>query len=108
MTAAKVVAGCNIAEQPTYFDLTRENAELRRMVEELKTALDHERFKRRKLEWQISQLLNQKFNPSSEKISIEQLELLLESLNETSTEAAPAPDAAPAAVETEVFPASLK
>jgi transposase len=70
------------------------------MVEELKTALDHERFKRRKLEWQISQLLNQKFNPSSEKISVEQLELLLESLNETSTEAAPAPDAAPAAVET--------
>jgi transposase len=93
MTATGGRLGYTITDKPTYSDLARENEEFRCVIAELKKALEFERLKRRDLEWQISQLLNQKFNPSSEKVSVEQLELILESIEETSAESVQEPAA---------------
>jgi transposase len=46
----------------------------------LTATLENEQLLRQQLEWRISQLLGEKYQPSSEKISVEQLELILEGL----------------------------
>lgn len=57
--------------QNHFAKLEAENARLRNQ-------LQNEQLRRQQLEWRISQLLGEKYQPSSEKLSIEQLELALE------------------------------
>lgn len=73
-----------ITEEPTSeLSLIRENAELKAKLEATQLALNNEEARRRDLEYRIARLLGEKYMPSSEKMSIEQLELTLEGLSET-------------------------
>ena len=72
-----------IAEQPTLQELIQEISELKAKLEATQAALNNEESRRRDLEFKIAQLLGEKYTPSSEKISIEQLELTLEGLSES-------------------------
>ena len=60
--------------------LRLQNAELKKQLVALSASLENEQLLRQRLEWRISQLLGEKYQPSSEKISVEQLELILEGL----------------------------
>lgn len=71
-----------IADQKTAEDLLVENAELKAKLEVAIAALNNEEARRRDLEHQISLLLNKQFSSSSEKVSVEQLELMLEGLSD--------------------------
>jgi transposase len=72
----------NISKEPTAEQLKQEITELKAKLEAAQFALTNEEARRRDLEYRISQLLGEKYMPSSEKISIEQLELTLEGLSE--------------------------
>lgn len=73
----------NISKEPTSEQLKQEVAELKAQLEAAQFALESEEARRRDLEYRIAQLLGEKYMPSSEKVSIEQLELTLQGLSET-------------------------
>lgn len=62
-------------------ELAKENEELRKQLNQAQEALAAEELYRHQLEMEIARLRGKPFQPSSEKVSIEQLELQLEGLS---------------------------
>ncbi len=77
----------SITPNPTPAELEKQLAELKAENARLKDQVQNEQLLRQQLEWKLSQLLGEKYQPSSEKLSVEQLELALEGFEQAEMEA---------------------